>query len=159
MNIIRFVPVVMTLWTRVFEMSVVLGAVLSMFCFGVAANWLADRGPLFLIDSEHAYADPREVLPGHAVTIHRMLRRLQFCPINVAVWLVRDDQTFVHVDTYFAFSPPDRAMRDFKLVLPIPSFTPPGKYTLRTYVSCQRNPLVDVTQLFTDIPLEVLPTN
>jgi hypothetical protein len=159
MNIVRFMPVVMTLWTRVFELSVIIAAMLSMFCLGIAINWLTDRGPLFIENPDpaaRAYADPRAVQAGETVTLHRMIRRLKFCPINAAVWLV-EDKTFLHVDSYFAFAQPTNDYRDFRIIFQIPSFAPPGHYRLRTYVQCQRNPLVDITQLLTDVPIDVLP--
>jgi hypothetical protein len=156
-NILRRIVDVRTLLATAFELSIVVIALLGMFSAGVAARWLTDTGTLFDEDRTPgtAFIDPPVMPPGTLITVHRLLRRRVFCPAIAAAWLVQDNRTFMHLENFPTFSRPSTVFRDFRLRFWIPSYVPKGDYVLRLYYTCERNPLVTITQILDDIPLTV----
>ncbi len=71
------------------------------------------------------------------------------------MWLLRDGVLFFHLDNFTGFAGASLDYRDFQLLIWLPPQVPPGHYMLRMYYQCQRNPLLNITQILRDLPIEV----
>ena len=149
------------IWSKVFEGCVVLGTLAVFAIAGVCVGWYRDDGPVFVVNPDPAvsYVETARIHPGDEVVVHRSMRRTDDCGAHSSAWLVMSSggkTTLFPLQNYLSFAMPLDHFGTSRLGFMTPLRQAPGKYSLRTVVECQRNPLSTVAQNLPDLPFEIV---
>jgi len=124
---------------------------------GVSIYWTLDRERLFIEnpDESRAFVEG-PVHPGGSITVHRSLIRTSDCGIRAGVWISSEDHGLIGpIVAFVSEAPRSSTYVDSRLTYSLPSWVPPGRYSIRQYSTCQRNPLIEVSDQLRDLPFEV----
>jgi hypothetical protein len=146
-------------WVRVVELSIVACAVGVGLVVGTIIMWQRDNGPLFIENPapSASYIETPTVRAGGYIVTHRSLMRTDDCALRASAWIVDKRGNLLYpIQDYTAYADPRLEFVDSRLAFRVPPDFPVGKYFERTYATCNRNPVSEVSQKLRDLPFEVV---
>ena len=152
--------ITITVWSRVVEASLVLGAACCTALMVMVWVWTHDDAPSFLEDQapNANYIENPASHPGGMIYSIRTVRKMDDCAVRTGVWVVaRPGGTLYSVTSSLFFSRQTKNFVVARVGYTLPTELPLGSYSLRAFASCQKNPLSEVSQKFIDLPFEVGP--